>query len=82
MNDVSVTLEHVDLLDGLDGLGVQLLQGGLELLVVVGVPGDIALLLVSRGTLATCDSLFGLVIWSSWDLVSQSAHIHQQHMGI
>lgn len=65
VNDVSVALEHVDLLDSLDGLGVQLLQGGLELLVVVGVPGDIALLLVSRGTLATCDCLFGLVIWSS-----------------
>ena len=55
MDDVAVALEHVDLLDGLDGLGVQLLQGGLELLVVVGVPGDIALLLVSRGTLSTCN---------------------------
>lgn len=59
MDDIAVALEHVDLLDGLDGLGVQLLQGGLELLVVVGVPGDIALLLVSRGTLTTCSKSFG-----------------------
>lgn len=34
MDDVSVLLEHVDLLDSLDGLDVQLLEGGLELLVV------------------------------------------------
>lgn len=34
MDDVSVLLEHVDLLDGLDGLDVHLLEGGLELLVV------------------------------------------------
>lgn len=35
MDDVAVRLEHVDLLDGLDGLGVELLQVGLELLVIV-----------------------------------------------
>lgn len=34
MDDVAVFLEHVDLLDGLDGLDVHLLQGSLELLVV------------------------------------------------
>ena len=34
MDDVAVLLEHVDLLDGLDGLDVHLLEGGLELLVV------------------------------------------------
>jgi hypothetical protein len=34
VDDVSVALEHVDLLDGLDGLYVELLQRGLELLVV------------------------------------------------
>jgi hypothetical protein len=34
VDDVSVALEHVDLLNGLDGLYVKLLQRGLELLVV------------------------------------------------
>lgn len=34
VDDVSVFLEHVDLLDCLDGLDVQLLEGSLELLVV------------------------------------------------
>lgn len=34
MNDVAVALEHVDLLNSLDGLDVELLQRGLELLVV------------------------------------------------
>jgi hypothetical protein len=34
MDDVSVTLEHVDLLNGLDGLHIELLEGALELLVV------------------------------------------------
>lgn len=53
VNDVSVTLEHVDLLNCLDRLRVQLLEGGLELLVIVGVPRNVALLLVSRGTLST-----------------------------
>lgn len=36
MDDVAVRLEHVDLLNGLDGLDVELLQGSLELLVVGG----------------------------------------------
>lgn len=35
VDDVAVRLEHVDLLDGLDGLSVELLQVGLELLVIV-----------------------------------------------
>jgi uncharacterized membrane protein YdfJ with MMPL/SSD domain len=53
VDDVAIALEHVDLLNSLDRLGVQLLQGSLELLVVVGAAGDIALLLVSRSTLST-----------------------------
>jgi hypothetical protein len=53
VNDVAITLEHVDLLDGLDRLGVQLLESGLELLVIIGAAGDIALLLVSGSTLST-----------------------------
>ncbi len=34
MDDVAVLLEHVDFLDGLDGLYVHFLQGCLQLLVV------------------------------------------------
>ena len=62
MDDIAIALEHVDLLDGLDGLGVELLQGSLELLVIVGVPGDVALLLVSRGALYTYSCLFELAL--------------------
>lgn len=41
MDDVAVGLEHVDLLDGLDGLSVELLQLSLELLVIgVGSSGS------------------------------------------
>ena len=43
MNDVAVRLEHVDLLDGLDRLGVELLKRLLELLVVGAGPGGGAL---------------------------------------
>lgn len=57
VDDVSVALEHVDLLNCLDGLHVQLLEGGLELLVVVGGSGDIASLLLSGGTLTTYTDL-------------------------
>lgn len=55
VDDVAVGLEHVDLLDGLDGLSVQLLQSGLQLLVVIGAASDIPSLLLSGGTLAACD---------------------------
>ena len=42
VDDVAVLLEHVDLLDGLDGLDVHLLEGGLELLVIgAGVALDL-----------------------------------------
>lgn len=42
MDDVAVALEHVDLLNGLDRLDVELLQRGLELLVVgTGAPVDL-----------------------------------------
>lgn len=34
MDDVAVALEHVDLLDSLDGLYIKLLERGLKLLVV------------------------------------------------
>lgn len=49
MDDVSVALEHVDLLNGLDGLDVELLQRGLELL-VVGASGPVDLLDLPAGS--------------------------------
>lgn len=48
MDDVAVALEHVDLLDGLDGLDVQLLKRSLELL-VVGASGPVDLLDLPAG---------------------------------
>jgi hypothetical protein len=57
VDDVSVLLEHVDLLDGLDGLDVHLLQGGLELL-VVGTGGLVDLLNLAAGsTLSSVDEI-------------------------
>lgn len=54
MDDVAVLLEHVDLLNGLDGLGVELLQGGKELLVVGSAgTGGVALDRASGSALAT-----------------------------
>ena len=53
MDDVAVRLEHVDLLNGRDGLDVHLLESGLELLVVT-TTGSVDLLDLSSGsTLAT-----------------------------
>lgn len=49
MNNVSVALEHVDLLNSLDGLDVQLLKRSLELL-VVGTSGPVDLLDLPAGS--------------------------------
>jgi hypothetical protein len=53
VDDVAVLLEHVDLLDSLDRLSVQLLEGSLELPVVGAGPGGRALRLSPGSTLAT-----------------------------
>lgn len=63
MDDVSVLLEHVDLLDALDGLDVQLLESGLELLVIGAGVADDLLDLAAGSTLATVKLLVG------WTLV-------------
>ena len=34
MNDIAIFLEHIDFLNGLDGLDIQLLEGSLKFLVV------------------------------------------------
>ena len=53
MDDVSVALEHVDLLDSLDGLDIELLERCLQLL-VVGASSLVNLLnLAPRGTFAS-----------------------------
>ena len=49
VDDVAVRLEHVDLLNGRDGLDVHLLEGGLELLVVT-TTGSVDLLDLSSGS--------------------------------
>lgn len=64
MNDIAVTLEHVDLLNLLNGLNVQFLEVRLQLL-VVGSSSLVDLLdLASRSSLASivkvCVSLFAL----------------------
>lgn len=57
MDDVAVALEHVDLLNGLDGLYVELLQRGLELL-VVGAGALVDLLDLPAGSaLAAIDAI-------------------------
>jgi hypothetical protein len=69
VDDVAVGLEHVDLLDGLDGLGVELLQVGLELLVIVVGTGGRALNRSSGGSLSTArrnTSVDQFVIGSGW----------------
>jgi len=53
VDDVSVALEHVDLLDSLDGLDIELLERCLKLL-VVGAGSLVNLLnLAPRSTLAS-----------------------------
>lgn len=52
VNDVAVALEHVDLLDSLDGLDVELLEGLLQLLVIGAGSLGCALHLPARGALA------------------------------
>lgn len=53
MDDVAIALEHVNLLDGLNGLDVELLEGLLKLLVVTGGPRRRPLDLSPGSTLAT-----------------------------
>jgi hypothetical protein len=57
VDDVAVLLEHVNLLDGLDGLSVELLEGSLELPVVGAGPGGRTLCLPAGSSLATINTL-------------------------
>ena len=62
MNHVAVALEHVDLLNGLDGLDIELLEGLLKLLVVAGGASGGALDLSPGSSLATVFGLSGVRI--------------------
>lgn len=57
VDDVAIRLEHVDLLNGLDGLGAELLQGLLKLLVISAGAGRRTLDLSPGGTLSTIESI-------------------------
>ena len=64
MNDVSVLLEHVDFLNGLDGLDVHLLECGLEFLVVRGGGLVDALGLAAGSTFASAQiSISSPLVW-------------------
>lgn len=68
VDDVAVGLEHVDLLDGLDGLSVELLQLGLELLVIGVGSGGSALGGSSGSSLSTASSQTRLVSQVVFDM--------------
>jgi len=67
VDDVAVLLEHVDLLNSLDGLDVHLLKGGLELLVIgTGVAVDL-LDHAAGGTLATVRKILLVGLRWNWN---------------
>lgn len=75
MDDVAVGLEHVDLLNRLDGLDIELLQRRLQLLVVHSRALVNLLDLSSRRALSTIDPLV------SSSTSSNSLHAnHHKHM--
>jgi hypothetical protein len=57
VDDVAVLLEHVDLLDGLDGLHIELLKRSLQLLVIHSRALVYLLLRSSRYALSTIHDL-------------------------
>ena len=66
MDDVAVLFEHVDLLDGLDGLDVEFLERGLQFF-VVGARGLVDfLLLPSRCAFAAVEGTVSMGLDSSY----------------
>jgi hypothetical protein len=82
VQDVAILLEHVNFLDALDGLHVQLLEGSLELLVILarwlGFPHD----LPSYGTLAACELGRMIVLWLCSKGTSRTNDIEETRMGM
>jgi hypothetical protein len=72
VDDVAILLEHVDLLNSLDGLDVHLLESGLELLVVGGGGLVDALGLAAGGTLSSVMLLVFVVCTSQIDVFCQT----------
>lgn len=69
MDDVSVLLEHVDLLNGLDRLHVHLLQRRLQLL-VVGAGGLVHPLGLAAGSTLASDELSAMRSFSVYNILS------------
>ena len=78
VNDIAVALEHVDLLNSLDGLDVQLLKRSLELL-VVGTSGPVDLLDLPAGcalsTIAQLASCFIVSVSSAFILGAEDVRL-------
>lgn len=81
VNHVAVRLEHVDLLNGLDGLGVELLERLLELLVIGVGPGGRALDRSSGGSLSTARRkalVFEILCRRGIEFVNRICKIHKR----
>lgn len=76
MNDVSVTLEHVHLLNGLDRLNVQFLKSCLELL-VVGAGAFVDLLDLPAGCSLTAIPPLSLATLFSSDSACPTHHLQR-----
>lgn len=76
VDDIAVALKHVDLLDGLDRLDIELLERLLQLLVVAGGARGRALHLSPRGTLATIRHTSSSEFRSAARVLKQSRRIH------
>lgn len=81
MNDVAVALEHIDLLDGLDGLDVQLLKRSLELL-VVGAGALVDLLDLPAGCTLAAITVLALIMMPSISSSAHSSHVQCVPRGI
>lgn len=81
MDDVAVALEHVHLLNGLDGLDIELLERSLELLVITGGAGRRTLDLSPGSTLATIRHRYMLESSSS-SLLLSSTEWKNSHLNI
>ena len=66
VDDITIRFEHVDLLDGLDGLNVEFLERGLQFFVVGARSLVDFLLLPSRGAFAAVEGTVSMGLDSSY----------------